>query len=138
MVRRRLRREPVAYIVGRKGFRHIELAVDRRVLVPRPETELLVEVALERRPARVLDVGTGSGAIALAVADELPACEVVATDTSPGGARSRARQRRAPRPRRARRASSRARSRPGEALRPVLANLPYVAERDWAGARSPR
>jgi release factor glutamine methyltransferase len=84
MVRRRLRREPVAYILGRKGFRQIELAVDRRVLVPRPETELLVEVALERRPARVLDVGTGSGAIALAVADELPECEVVATDTSPG------------------------------------------------------
>ena len=49
MVRRRLRREPVAYIVGRKGFRQIELAVDRRVLIPRPETELLVELALELR-----------------------------------------------------------------------------------------
>ena len=52
MVRRRLRREPVAYILGRKGFRQIELAVDRRVLIPRPETELLVELALERRAAR--------------------------------------------------------------------------------------
>jgi release factor glutamine methyltransferase len=82
MVRRRLRREPVAYILGRKGFRNLELAVDRRVLVPRPETELLVEVAVERQPARVLDVGTGSGAIALAVAEELPGCEVTATDTS--------------------------------------------------------
>ncbi len=82
LVRRRLRREPVAYILGRKGFRGIELAVDRRVLVPRPETELLVEVALGRAPTRVLDVGTGSGAIALAVADELPSCEVTATDTS--------------------------------------------------------
>ena len=51
MVRRRLRREPVAYILGRKGFRSIELAVDRRVLIPRPETELLVELALELRPA---------------------------------------------------------------------------------------
>jgi release factor glutamine methyltransferase len=83
MVRRRLRREPVAYILGRKGFRHIELAVDSRVLIPRPETELLVELALELRPGRVLDVGTGSGAIALAIADELAECEVVATDASP-------------------------------------------------------
>src|SRR5215207_3920615 len=61
MVRRRLRREPVAYILGRKGFRHLDLIVDRRVLIPRPETELLVELALELRPARALDVGTGSG-----------------------------------------------------------------------------
>jgi release factor glutamine methyltransferase len=82
MVRRRVRREPVAYILGRKGFRRIEVLVDRRVLIPRPETELLVEVALELRPSFVLDVGTGSGAIALAVADELPSSHVVATDTS--------------------------------------------------------
>ena len=68
-VRRRVAREPVAYILGRKGFRRIELAVDPRVLIPRPETELLVEVALELAPRRVLDVGTGSGAVALSVAD---------------------------------------------------------------------
>ncbi len=53
MVRRRVAREPVAYILGRKGFRHIELAVDRRALIPRPETELLVEVAVELAPASV-------------------------------------------------------------------------------------
>jgi release factor glutamine methyltransferase len=82
MVRRRVRREPVAYILGRKGFRRIEVLVDRRVLIPRPETELLVEVALELAPTYVLDVGTGSGAIALAVADEIPSSHVVATDTS--------------------------------------------------------
>ena len=82
MVRRRVRREPVAYILGRKGFRRIELLVDRRVLIPRPETEILVELALEIAPSRVLDVGTGSGAIALAVADELEDARVTAIDTS--------------------------------------------------------
>jgi release factor glutamine methyltransferase len=81
-VRRRLRREPVAYILGSKGFRHIELAVDRRVLVPRPETELLVELALEEQPESVLEIGTGSGAVALAIADELPGCSVIAGDVS--------------------------------------------------------
>jgi release factor glutamine methyltransferase len=82
MVRRRIQREPVAYILGRRGFRRIELAVDGRVLIPRPETELLVEVAVELQPASVLEIGTGSGAVALAVADELEGVSVVATDTS--------------------------------------------------------
>lgn len=83
MVRRRVVREPVAYILGRRGFRNIDLRSDSRGLIPRPETELLVEIALELRPATVLDVGTGSGAIALAIADELPGAEIVAVDTSP-------------------------------------------------------
>jgi release factor glutamine methyltransferase len=130
-VRRRLRREPVAYILGKKGFRHLELAVDRRVLIPRPETELLVELALEMRPRRALDVGTGSGAIALALADELPECEVVATDTSTAAldvARANAERLGL---------SGRVRflggTLPpgGEHFDVVLANLPYVSEAEW-------
>jgi release factor glutamine methyltransferase len=81
MVRRRVRREPVAYILGRASFRQLELAVDSSVLIPRPETELLVELAQDRQ--RVLDVGTGCGAIALAIANEREGARVTGIDNSP-------------------------------------------------------
>lgn len=86
LVARRSAGEPVAYLVGSRGFWTLDLAVTPDTLIPRPETELLVEQALARldagTPARVADLGTGSGAIALAIASERPRARVVATDRS--------------------------------------------------------
>jgi release factor glutamine methyltransferase len=86
LVARRAQREPLAYVLGEWGFRGLTLRVDRRVLVPRPETESLVERSLELiagvSEPRVLDIGVGSGAIALAIAHEHPGAHVVATDSS--------------------------------------------------------
>ena len=133
LLRRRVAREPVAYILGRRGFRRIELEVDPRVLIPRPETELLVEVALELPPgARVHDVGTGSGAVALAVKDERPDLAVTASDASPGAvavARSNAERLGLDVP------VEEAAGLPPAARHVdlVVANLPYVTEAEWEG-----
>jgi release factor glutamine methyltransferase len=132
-LRRRGRGEPVAYLVGTWGFRTITLATDARALVPRPETEGLVELALARLPdgGALLDLGTGSGAIALAVASERPDATVTAVDVDPGAlalaAENAARLELAPRlllsdlydglP-------------PGDRFDVIAANLPYVPDDD--------
>lgn len=131
-VRRRARREPVAYILGSKPFRRIEVTVDSRVLIPRPESELLVEVAAELAPSggRVHDVGTGSGAVALALKDERPDLVVSASDRSPVAvdvARRNAEQ-----------LGLEVEITGGAGLPPgeydlVVANLPYVRTDEWDG-----
>lgn len=88
LLQRRVAGEPVAYLTGRQGFWTLDLDVTPATLIPRPETEVLVELALARIPAktavRVADLGTGSGAIALSIAKERPHAQVVATDASAG------------------------------------------------------
>jgi release factor glutamine methyltransferase len=82
MVKRRAAGEPLQYITGETEFCGLKFAVDRRVLIPRPETELLVEKVAERKPKTIVDVGTGSGCIAVSLAVKLPEAEIVAIDAS--------------------------------------------------------
>ncbi len=87
LLARRCQGEPVAYLTGKRDFWDMTLTVSPHTLIPRPETETLVELALEKIPPdarwRIADLGTGSGAIALAIAHERPHCQIVATDISP-------------------------------------------------------
>jgi release factor glutamine methyltransferase len=138
LIARRAQHEPVAYLTGHRAFLDLDLLVDKRVLIPRPETECLVELAIAAamrwsRP-RVADVGTGSGAVAISLARHLPAAQVYAIDCSPDAlkvARENARRYSvcdrvlfmqgdllAPLP---------------EAVNVIVANLPYVAEAERAG-----
>ena len=132
-VRRRVgAREPVAYITGRRAFRRLSLAVDRRALIPRPESELLVEAALSLQAgSRVLDVGTGCGALALALADERPELQLAGSDISEA-ALSLARENAARLGLRVRWLRSDLLVDVADEFDAVLANLPYVAEGERA------
>ncbi len=140
LIKRRLAGEPVAYLVGRKEFRSLDLAVDARVLVPRPDTETLVDVALAllspfgaaTSPPRVVDVGTGSGAIAIAIAVARPDVIVEAVDVSPEAAEVAAAN--------ARRHAPKVEVHVGDLLSPtqgpldlVVSNPPYIPSADIAG-----
>ena len=133
-VRRRLRREPIQYILGRAAFRKLELEVNRQVLIPRPETEVLVDQVIaglrEQGGGTVLDVGTGSGAIGISVAHESTA-RVVATDVSLEAiavARRNAERAQVSDRIEFRTGSLLEAVRPGETFSVIAANLPYVAE----------
>ncbi len=140
LICRRARHEPVAYLIGHREFFGLDLLVDERVLIPRPETELLVECAIatakpaaQNGPLRIIDVGTGSGAIAVSLAVHLPQAVIFATDASADAlsvARANARRQRV---------AERITFLKGDLLAPlttpveiIVANLPYVGEREYA------
>lgn len=143
LVTRRRRREPVAYLLGRKEFYGLEFAVDPRVLIPRPETELLVDLALAQisdragRPVVVADVGTGSGAIAITVAVHAPGTKVYGIDISRDAlvVAEENRKRLA--------AEGGPQFLEGDLLSPlpepadvIVANLPYIADSEYSGLQS--
>ncbi len=138
IVTRREKREPLQYLLGNAPFRDIELEVTPDVLIPRPETELLVDFVLKHLPpgGRLLDVGTGSGAIGLAAAFERRDITVLALDVSPAALAVAARN--AARLKLADRVEFRAGNllaalAPDETFDLIAANLPYIAEEDYAG-----
>ncbi|MBN1178979.1 MAG: peptide chain release factor N(5)-glutamine methyltransferase [Anaerolineae bacterium] len=133
LIDRRRENYPLPYLVGRAPFYGLDIAVTPDVLIPRPETELLVDLALARAPRLVLDVGTGSGCVAVALAAHLPAARVYATDVSAAALRVAQAN--------ARRHGVHERvclvqadlARPFKGLADVLvSNPPYVAESEWA------
>ena len=135
LIERRAQREPVAYIIGHKEFYGLDLFVDDRVLIPRPETELLVEKAIEisQQRAVIADIGTGSGAIAVSLAVHLPQTQIYATDASPEALQVAARN--------CRRhcVEDRVHLLQGHLLEPlpepvdlVVANLPYISQTELA------
>lgn len=143
LITRRRRREPVAYLLGRKEFYGLDFAVDQRVLIPRPETELLVDLVLAQisdrsgRPVVVADVGTGSGAIAITVAVHAPEAKVYGTDISQDAldVAEENRQRLTP--------EAGPQFLEGDLLSPlpepadvIVANLPYIADEEYSGLQS--
>ncbi|MCY4410642.1 MAG: peptide chain release factor N(5)-glutamine methyltransferase [Caldilineaceae bacterium] len=143
LITRRRRREPVAYLLGRKEFYGLEFAVDRRVLIPRPETELLIDLVLAQigdrtgRPVVVADVGTGSGAIAITVAVHAPEVKVYGTDVSRDALDVAEENKRRLTP------DGGPLFLEGDLLSPlpepadiIVANLPYIADEEYSGLQS--
>ena len=143
LITRRRRREPVAYLLGRKEFYGLEFVVDQRVLIPRPETELLVDLVLAQisdrrdRPVVVADVGTGSGAIAITVAVHAPEAKVYGTDISQDALDVAEENRKRLTP------EAGPLFLEGNLLSPlpepadvIVANLPYIADEEYSGLQS--
>ncbi len=143
LITRRRRREPVAYLLGRKEFYGLDFAVDPRVLIPRPETELLVDLVLAQisdrsgRPVVVADVGTGSGAIAITVAVHAPEAKVYGTDISQDALEVAEENRKRLTP------EAGPLFLEGDLLSPlpepadvIVANLPYIADEEYSGLQS--
>lgn len=143
LITRRRRREPVAYLLGRKEFYGLEFAVDQRVLIPRPETELLVDLVLAQisdrggRPVVVADVGTGSGAIAITVAVHAPGAKVYGIDISQDALEVAEENRKRLTP------EAGPLLLKGDLLDPlpepadvIVANLPYIADEEYSGLQS--